>query len=99
DFIIPQYAYYSRDVFNLIHTVAVATDAAVKALTAALQAAGTAQEQAVLGAIGSQIGLSPDATSAILKPLLRGGAGVAVAIMAPVLCAAIADVVQEPPSD
>ena len=98
-FIIPQYADYSLDVFNLIHTVAVATDAAVQALTTALQAAGTAQDQAVLGAVGSQVGLSSDATSAILKPLLRGGAGVTVAIMAPVLRAAIADVVQEPPSD
>ena len=96
---IPQYADYSRDVFFLIHDVAIATDAAVKELTASLKTVADAQEAAVLGAIGSQIGSSPEAASAVLKPLLGDERSVATTIMGPVLRAAIDNVVTAPPID
>ena len=99
DFMVPQYADYSRDVFFLIHTVAVATDAAVKALTASWQSAANAQETAILAAIGSQIELSAEATSAILKPLLRDEPSLTAAMMTPVLRAAVDGILREPPSD
>ena len=99
EFTIPQYADYSRDVFFLIHDVAVAVDAAVKALMTALEAAGAAQEQAVLEAIGSQIELSPEATAAILRPLVRDERRLTVAIMAPVLGAVFQDVLEAPPGE
>jgi len=98
-FVIPQYADYSRDVFFLIHDVAVAVQTAVKALTTSLEAAANAQEKAVVGAIASQIQLSPEATSAVLRPLLGDESSVAVAIMAPVLRALVEDVLEEAPSD
>ena len=99
DFIIPQYADYSRDVFFLIHDIAVATGVAVEALTTSFKAVAAAQENAVLEAAGSQIGLSPDAAAAILEPLLRDEPAVTVAIIAPVLRAVVEDVVKEPPID
>ncbi len=99
EFILRQYADYSREVFFLIHDVAVATGSAVKALTSSLKTAADGQEQAVLAAVGSQAGISPDAASAILKPMLPQGQALAEAIMLPVLRTAIDGVIKEPPID
>ena len=99
DFDIPQYADYSKDVFFLIHDVAVAVDAAVTALTTAFQAAVQAQDAAVIGALASAVQLAPDATTAVVRPLLRHEGSATVALMEPVLRAAVNDVLLEPPSD
>jgi hypothetical protein len=99
EFILPQYADYSRDVFFLIHDVAVATGAAVKALMGSLHAAAANQEQAVLAALGSQAGISAEAVEATLKPMLPDGQTIAEAIMLPVLRTAIDGVIKEPPVD
>jgi hypothetical protein len=99
NFDIPQYADYSKDVFFLIHDVAVSVDAAVTALTTAFEAAVKAQDAAVIGALASQIQLAPDATTALVQPLLRYEGSPTVALMEPVLRAAVNDVLLEPPSD
>ena len=99
DFVIPQYVDYSRDVFFKLHDVAVAAAASVKALTTSLKAAADAQEKAVLETIGSQFGIAPEATSAILRPMLREEPSVACATMTPVLAAFVDDVLSDPPSD
>lgn len=99
DFVIPQYVDYSKDVFFLIHDVAIAVQSAVKALTTSFQAAVKAQDDAVIGALASQVQLSPEATSAVIRPLLRDASSPTVAIMEPVLLAAVNDVLLEPPSD
>ena len=66
----------------------------------ALAGVAKAQETAVLEAVGSRIELSAEATSAIVRPLLRDEPYVTVALMAPVLRAVgPQDLVEEPPRD
>src|SRR5262249_33803448 len=83
DFTVPDYADYARDIFFLVHDVAVAVDTAVNALMTALRAVADTQEQAVFEAIGSQIELSAEATAAIVRPLLRDETHLTVALLAP----------------
>lgn len=99
EFTIPQYVDFSRDVFFLVHDVAVAVMGTVHALTASLKAVADAQQSAVLAAIGSQIQMSPEAASAIVRPLLARASNLAVGVMAPILRAAVDDAIPEPPSD
>lgn len=86
-FHVPGYDDYSKDVFFLLHDMAVATDAGVAALAAALAAVANAQGQAVLAALAAAIQLNADTTQAILRPILQG-ADPLVVLMGPVLATA-----------
>jgi hypothetical protein len=91
DFTLPGYVDYARDIFFLLHDVAMATDAAVNALVSGLSAVADSQDNAVLEALASAVGLSPEATSAIIRPLLDDEAHVTPALIGPVLQAAGSD--------
>ena len=100
DFTLPSYADYARDVFFLLHDVAIAVDAAVNSLMTALAVSAKEQETAMLEALGSRIELSPEATSAVVRRLLRDESHPAIALMAPVLRAVGPEnLVEEPPRD
>jgi hypothetical protein len=100
DFTLPGYTDYARDVFFLVHDVAIAVASAVSALSGALSAVAKAQEQAVLEVLGARVELSPEAALAVLRPLLRDEAHPVAALLAPVLRAlGSEEVLLEPPQD
>jgi len=70
DFNVAHYADYSRDVFFLVHDVALATQTAVNALTGALEAVAEAQQTAAIAALASRLELGPEQVMALLERLL-----------------------------
>ena len=82
DFELPAYADYARDVFFLVQDVAVATDAAVTAISTALGGVAAAQQASLLEALGSRIELDAETTHAILRALLHDEAHPSVALAA-----------------
>lgn len=100
DFSLRGYTDYARDVFFLLHDVAVATEAHVAALTGALRDLAAAQSAAMHDVLPTALELPAPAVDVLLRQLLRDVASPTAAVFGPVLAAAgDRDTLDVPPAD
>ncbi|MFF5229691.1 hemopexin repeat-containing protein [Dactylosporangium sp. NPDC000521] len=85
DFALPGYADYSRDVFFLLHAVALATGAATDEIVAVLTTAEAAQRTAVFATLQDALGVPAATAEAICAAVVGGAAGTLDLLVAPAL--------------
>ncbi|WP_436762963.1 hemopexin repeat-containing protein [Streptosporangium sp. V21-05] len=81
DFVLPGLEDFAKDVFFLLHAVAVRTNAAIAEITARLEALAARQGAALLAVLQDELGASAPVTAAACAAV-TGGAGAAVELLA-----------------